>query len=46
MSNEAIAPPVDGGDEMGALAAAAFDGDGMRGWAEALVDRACSEGSR
>src|ERR1700722_10414280 len=44
MSNEAMAPPVDGEQEMGAPAAAAFDGDGLRGWAEALVDRARSEG--
>jgi hypothetical protein len=45
MSNEAIAAPVDGGEqESGAPAAAAFEADGPRGWAEALVDRARSEG--
>jgi hypothetical protein len=45
MSNEAIAAPVDGGEEeSGAPAAEAFEADGLRGWAEALVDRARSEG--
>jgi putative transposase len=44
MSNGQVEAPVDGADEMGAPAAAAFDGDGLRGWAEALVDRARSEG--
>jgi hypothetical protein len=44
MSNEAVAAPVDGEQEAGAPAAAAFEADGLRGWAEALVDRARSEG--
>ena len=43
MSNEQVAALVDGGEEMGAPAAA-LEGDGLRGWAEALVDRARSEG--
>jgi len=43
MSNEAIAAAVDGGEETGAPDAA-FEADGLRGWAEALVDRARSEG--
>jgi hypothetical protein len=44
MSNEAIAPSIDGEQETGGPAAAAFEADGMRGWAEALVERARSEG--
>ena len=44
MSNETTAAPVDGGEEIGAPAAVAFEGDGLRGWAEALVGRARSEG--
>ncbi len=43
MSNEVVAEPVDGEEEAGAPSAA-FDGDGLRSWAEALVDRARSEG--
>jgi putative transposase len=45
MSNETTVAPVDGGEETEAPAAGlAFEGDGLRGWAEALVDRARSEG--
>jgi transposase-like protein len=45
MSNEAIASPVDGDEEGEAPAAGlALEGDGLRSWAEALVDRARSEG--
>ncbi len=44
MSNETTVALVDGGEETGAPAAVAFEADGLRGWAEALVDRARSEG--
>jgi hypothetical protein len=43
MSNEQVAAPVDGEKETG-TPAAVLEGDGLRGWAEALVDRARSGG--
>jgi transposase-like protein len=45
MNNETVEVPVDGGEEIGApTAGLALEGDGLRSWAEALVDRARNEG--